>query len=96
MYDELHSIWGDISRAVSMLIRTHRKDPAPRNERVEKWESIIGWGDEDKDEISDRLDKLVIQVEALCRPIINPRPIYTPSQKFFRRTFQNVKTFLRD
>jgi hypothetical protein len=74
VYDEVLKIRTEVMSAVSMLMITYRDSrsgsPQPEREVREKWESAIGWSDPRNDAIVQRINKIVQDVEKICRPAI--------------------------
>jgi hypothetical protein len=70
-YEEVRGVYNEIIVAVRMLITTSRRGEDRVDPKLtEKWEKIIWWGLPEEDAIAKRLDDAIVEIEKVCRPII--------------------------
>ncbi|HXT40143.1 MAG TPA: hypothetical protein VN887_08975 [Candidatus Angelobacter sp.] len=71
---QLHRILSEIIVAARMLITTDDRERSGNSPTVvdqcRKWEAVIWWGAEEKDALEKKLDSAILEMERVCRPIL--------------------------
>jgi hypothetical protein len=73
-FDEIRRLQAEVIAAADKLIRAQgRPDSAETLRDRDGWESTIGWGAADQDHIAHRLERVMRDIESVCRPLIDER-----------------------
>jgi len=84
IYDQLFMIHEEIIGATKMLLLTHQRNSnREETDSIVRWKTAIGWGDPVSDPTLPKLDKIISEVENICRPAIQERYGNFLSLKFF-------------
>ncbi len=70
-FDEVRAIHAQVVRSAEALARDAGEGGADAHDRRTGWRRSIGWGAAAGDQLAGRLEKVILDIEQACRPLID-------------------------